>query len=110
MNTPNKPKKGKKMNDTNNRETREAQDVQTCNILIAPVARERLGPCLPTGCRGGHSRRHYARLYADARRFRRDMLRADMLNTAAALVAYIRAVRAVWAHERKTCTNTTGTS
>jgi len=46
-------------------------------------------------------RRTFARQYAEARRFRRDMRQGQFLNTAFSLASYIRAIRACWQHERR---------
>ena len=47
------------------------------------------------------TRRDYARRYAEARQFRRDMRQAEMLNTTFALAAYIRSLRKCWQFERR---------
>ena len=46
-------------------------------------------------------RRDFARRYAEARRFRRDMYQGQFLHTAYSLGSYIRAIRACWQHERR---------
>ena len=47
------------------------------------------------------NRREYARRYAEARKFRRQMFRDGFLNTGYALGGYIIALRTCWAFARR---------